>query len=135
MLAGKWVRCPLPPLEDQPKSVQNLGRAYSEFYFSLILLNNYQQLNLTGFHKICKKYDKYIKSSNGQYWLKTYVEPATISQESELRDMIAEVENIYTEFITQGDRTKAMAKLRVPPSVDPFRQSISSRRALSWVSL
>jgi len=110
----------LPPLEDQPKNVRNLERAYSEFYFSLVLLNNYQQLNLTGFHKICKKYDKYIRSINGRYWLKTYVEPATISQERELRDMIAEVENIFTEFITQGDRTKAMAKLRVPPLGRPI---------------
>jgi len=33
--------------------------------------------------------------------------------------MIAEGENLYTEFITKGDGTKAMAKLRVPPLGQP----------------
>ncbi|XP_060666311.1 solute carrier family 53 member 1-like isoform X2 [Drosophila nasuta] len=109
----------LPPLEDQPKTARHLERAYSEFYFSLVLLNNYQHLNVNGFHKICKKYDKYINSTSGRLWLTTYVEPATISRERAIHTMLSEVENLFTHFVTNGNRTKAMAKLRVPPLGQP----------------
>lgn len=40
------------------KKMQELKLAFSEFYLSLILLQNYQNLNFTGFRKILKKHDK-----------------------------------------------------------------------------
>lgn len=40
------------------KKLQELKLAFSEFYLSLILLQNYQNLNYTGFRKILKKHDK-----------------------------------------------------------------------------
>lgn len=40
------------------RKVQELKLAFSEFYLSLILLQNYQNLNHTGFRKILKKHDK-----------------------------------------------------------------------------
>lgn len=40
------------------RKVQDLKLAFSEFYLSLILLQNYQNLNYTGFRKILKKHDK-----------------------------------------------------------------------------
>jgi len=40
------------------RKVQDLKLAFSEFYLSLILLQNYQNLNYTGFKKILKKHDK-----------------------------------------------------------------------------
>lgn len=44
------------------RKVQELKLAFSEFYLSLILLQNYQTLNHTGFRKILKKHDKVIFS-------------------------------------------------------------------------
>lgn len=41
-----------------PRKIQELKLAFSEFYLSLILLQNYQNLNFTGFRKILKKHDK-----------------------------------------------------------------------------
>lgn len=38
--------------------MHELRLAFSEFYLSLILLQNYQNLNFTGFRKILKKHDK-----------------------------------------------------------------------------
>lgn len=38
----------------------DLKLAFSEFYLSLILLQNYQTLNFTGFRKILKKHDKVL---------------------------------------------------------------------------
>lgn len=53
--------------------------AFSEFYLSLILLQNYQTLNFTGFRKILKKHDKVLKNfalnnsiRNFRYW--TFIE-------------------------------------------------------------
>lgn len=43
------------------RKIQELKLAYSEFYLSLILLQNYQNLNFTGFRKILKKHDKVRK--------------------------------------------------------------------------
>lgn len=40
------------------RKLQELKLAFSEFYLSLILLQNYQNLNFTGFRKIMKKHDK-----------------------------------------------------------------------------
>lgn len=40
------------------RKIQELKLAFSEFYLSLILLQNYQTLNHTGFRKILKKHDK-----------------------------------------------------------------------------
>ena len=42
------------------KSMRDIKLAFSEFYLSLILLQNYQSLNFTGFRKILKKHDKVI---------------------------------------------------------------------------
>ena len=42
------------------RKAQNLKLAFSEFYLSLILLQNYQSLNFMGFKKILKKHDKVI---------------------------------------------------------------------------
>jgi len=44
------------------KSVNDIKLALSEFYLSLILLQNYQSLNFTGFRKILKKHDKVAQS-------------------------------------------------------------------------
>lgn len=45
------------------RKVQELKLAFSEFYLSLILLQNYQNLNYTGFRKILKKHDKLLRGS------------------------------------------------------------------------
>lgn len=42
------------------RKLNELKLAFSEFYLSLILLQNYQNLNYTGFRKILKKHDKVL---------------------------------------------------------------------------
>ena len=45
--------------EETPRlKTYDLKLALSEFYLSLVLLQNYQSLNFTGFRKILKKHDK-----------------------------------------------------------------------------
>ena len=40
------------------KSSREVKLAFSEFYLSLVLLQNYQTLNFQAFRKIAKKHDK-----------------------------------------------------------------------------
>ena len=46
------------PELSRTRTHHDLKLAFSEFYLSLILLQNYQTLNFTGFRKILKKHDK-----------------------------------------------------------------------------
>lgn len=97
------------------KESSNLGLASSEFYLSLIMLQNFQSLNYTGFLKICTKYDKYLKSTNGADWFRKNVSTSEFAVEDELKKTIVKVEDLYIIYLTNGNRAKAMAKLRVPP--------------------
>lgn len=49
------------------RKMQELKLAFSEFYLSLILLQNYQNLNFTGFRKILKKHDKVGKKDSERH--------------------------------------------------------------------
>ncbi|TDG45029.1 hypothetical protein AWZ03_008530 [Drosophila navojoa] len=106
----------LPPLADQPRNLRKLDRAYAEFYFSLVLLNNYQQLNYACFFKLSQKCRKYFPTSNVPRWVQNTLDVTPLNIDGvELREMISEVEDLFTQYITDGDRGKAMEKLRVPP--------------------
>jgi len=57
---GKTSMKPILPA----RKLRDLKLAFSEFYLSLILLQNYQNLNHTGFRKILKKHDKVFALQN-----------------------------------------------------------------------
>ncbi|EDX05566.1 GD21730 [Drosophila simulans] len=99
--------------------IKKLRLAMSEFYLSLIMLQNYQTLNMTAFRKICKKYDKNLKSEAGFAWYDKYVLRSTLAITLQLDRMISTTENMYTDYLANGDRSEAMAKLRVPPLGHP----------------
>ncbi|CAF1420048.1 unnamed protein product [Didymodactylos carnosus] len=52
----------------QYKNTNNLKVAFSELYLMLVLLQNYQVLNFTGFRKILKKHDKLFQTTRGEEW-------------------------------------------------------------------
>ena len=56
-------RLPLLKVNDKEQATQartkrSIELAFSEFYLSVVLIQNYQTLNFTGFRKILKKHDK-----------------------------------------------------------------------------
>ena len=55
-----------PEQNQHVRTMHDLKLAFSEFYLGLILLQNYQTLNFTGFRKILKKHDKVTFSSTLQ---------------------------------------------------------------------
>ncbi|XP_037083470.1 xenotropic and polytropic retrovirus receptor 1 homolog isoform X2 [Pollicipes pollicipes] len=97
------------------RKAQNMKLAFSEFYLSLILLQNYQSLNFMGFKKILKKHDKILSLETGAKWRLDNVEPAVFYTNKDIDKLIRATENQVTADLEGGDRQKAMKRLRVPP--------------------
>nr|XP_023014891.1 xenotropic and polytropic retrovirus receptor 1 [Leptinotarsa decemlineata] len=97
------------------RKMQELKLAFSEFYLSLILLQNYQTLNHVGFRKILKKHDKLLATDVGAKWRQEQVETSHFFTNKDIDQMIADTENTVTNELEAGDRQKAMKRLRVPP--------------------
>lgn len=97
------------------RKVQELKLAFSEYYLGLILLQNYQTLNFTGFRKILKKHDKLLSVDLGAKWRMDHVELAHFHVNKDIDRLINDTESIVTQDIEGGDRQKAMKRLRVPP--------------------
>lgn len=97
------------------RKLQELKLAFSEFYLGLILLQNYQTLNFTGFRKILKKHDKLLNVDTGAKWRMDHVEVAHFHTNKDIDRIIHDTESIVTQDIEGGDRQKAMKRLRVPP--------------------
>ncbi len=94
---------------------ENLKLLLSEFYLNVSLLQNYQQLNHTGFRKILKKHDKVGQSTRGKNFFKEQVCANYFWKTPELARLIDTTEKLMIEKLEEGDRSKAMNKLRVPP--------------------
>lgn len=97
------------------RKIQEFKLAFSEFYLSLILLQNYQNLNHTGFRKILKKHDKLLRVDIGGKWQKDKVETSHFFVNRDIDKLINETEITVTSELESGDRQKAMKRLRVPP--------------------
>jgi len=102
----------------QRRKVMDLKLAFSEFYLSLILLQNYQNLNFTGFRKILKKHDKLLHTEAGAVWRVEHVEASHFHMNKDIDKLIADTEATVTAELEGGDRQKAMKRLRVPPLGD-----------------
>jgi len=102
----------------QRRKVMDLKLAFSEFYLSLILLQNYQNLNFTGFRKILKKHDKMLRTEAGGIWREEMVETSHFHTNKDIDKLIADTETTVTTDLEGGDRQKAMKRLRVPPLGD-----------------
>jgi len=100
------------------RKVMDLKLAFSEFYLSLILLQNYQNLNFTGFRKILKKHDKMLRTEAGGIWREEHVETSHFHTNKDIDKLIADTETTVTTELEGGDRQKAMKRLRVPPLGD-----------------
>lgn len=113
------------------RKTQEFKLAFSEFYLSLILLQNYQNLNHTGFRKILKKHDKLLRVDIGGKWQKEKVETSHFFVNRDIDKIIDETEQTVTTLLEGGDRQKAMKRLRVPPlgevSFKYLDQPITSR--------
>ena len=83
------------------KNGKELKLAFSEYYLSLIIIQDYQKFNLTGFRKINKKFDKNFYCDLGKEWFDSKV------KESELNE-VKNIENLINKVSMMGQiiRTK-----------------------------
>jgi len=118
-------------IQKKTMTTRQLSYAYAEFYLSLVLIQNYQSLNETGFRKICKKYDKNMKSVAAGRWFVENVLVAPFTEVRQLQRMTIEVEDLYTVHLANGDRSLAMEKLRVPPLGEPTPPAMVFRAGIA----
>ena len=97
---------------------QDLKLAYSEYYLGLVLLQNYQNLNYTGFRKILKKHDKNVGTTSGATWRVENLENASFYTNKDIDKLLQDTEATFTNHLESGDRKKAMNRLKVPPLGD-----------------
>ena len=72
----KGVRFKFGSAEVPGRKLGDLKLGFSEYYLSLVLLQNYQNLNYTGFRKILKKHDKNLSTDSGAKWRSETVDNA-----------------------------------------------------------
>jgi hypothetical protein len=108
----------------------DLKLAFSEFYLMLVLLQNYQTLNFTGFRKILKKHDKLFQTTRGDEWRKLHIDSALFHTSKRVDQLIYDVETLYTDALESGDRARAMKRLRVPPLEEKQSPSVTFRVGL-----
>lgn len=118
--------------EKQTQRVQyrkrnDLKLAFSEFYLMLVLLQNYQTLNFTGFRKILKKHDKLFQTVRGDEWRKLHIDSAPFHTSKRVEQLINEVETLYSDSLESGDRARAMKRLRVPPLEEKQSPAVTFR--------
>nr|XP_054769588.1 xenotropic and polytropic retrovirus receptor 1 homolog [Lytechinus pictus] len=102
-------------IKSHKRKITDLKLAFTEFYLSLILLQNYQELNFTGFRKILKKHDKMLKNKSGENFHLNRVQHSPFHTAKQINNIIYETETLYINELEAGNRQKAMSKLRVPP--------------------
>ncbi|XP_037932123.1 xenotropic and polytropic retrovirus receptor 1-like [Teleopsis dalmanni] len=95
------------------KKIKTFRENYSEYYLSLVLLQNYQSLNYTSFQKILQKHDKLVKMATGVDWLHDIVDCAYFHIDRELMNLLRDTEDKFTSYFENGDRTRALNRLRI----------------------
>ncbi|KAF7426119.1 hypothetical protein PC9H_008485 [Pleurotus ostreatus] len=91
---------------------KKLRKAVVEHYRALEALKNYRILNITGFRKALKKFEKFTKIPVQHAYMAEKVETSAFYSDKAVNAMIEEMEGVYTLRFEQGDRKKARARLR-----------------------
>ena len=110
------------------KKLHNLKIVLGEFYLSLMLIQNFQQLNFTAFRKILKKHDKIFKTTTGVAYRISKVEVSPFYLNKNIDELIENTETIAIEDLNGGDRSQAMNRLRVPT----LHQKAKATPAFFW---
>ncbi|KZO91147.1 Sodium/sulfate symporter [Calocera viscosa TUFC12733] len=91
-------------------------RRITSLYISFTSLKSYVELNLTGFTKILKKYDKVTEHELKNEYLRTKVEVAHPFQEgskARVSEAINTLIGLYTRCVTKGDTSVARRQLKL----------------------
>ncbi|KAI0252472.1 EXS family-domain-containing protein, partial [Lactifluus subvellereus] len=95
---------------------KQLKRAVSEHYHALEVLNNYRILNITGFRKALKKFEKLTGILVQDVYMKEKVDPCTFASDQVVQVLLGEMEDLFTARFAKGDRKRALGHLRAGSS-------------------
>lgn len=102
--------------EDYISARKKLKRAVAEHYSGLEVLNNYRILNITGFRKALKKFEKVTGVPVQDVYMKEKVDVCSFASDQTVQELLKETEDHFTTRFAQGDRKRALASLRASPS-------------------
>ncbi|THH12162.1 hypothetical protein EW145_g196 [Phellinidium pouzarii] len=91
---------------------KDLKKAILEYYRGLELLNNYRVLNMTGFRKALKKFEKTAKVSIQQAYMQEKVEISAFASGDSIEKLVKEMEDLYAARFQRGDIKRARERLR-----------------------
>jgi SPX domain protein involved in polyphosphate accumulation len=91
---------------------KNLKKAVFEHYRHLEELNDYRVINITGFWKALKKYEKFTKVSALHAYMTERVDTSGFSSGTSVNTMINEMEELFAARFQRGDKKQATARLR-----------------------
>ncbi|KAL1730576.1 EXS family-domain-containing protein, partial [Schizophyllum commune] len=95
---------------------KRLKKAVLEHYRALQMLHNYRILNVTGFRKALKKFEKVTRIPCIDLYMREKVETSAFASDVRVRQMMTEMEDLYATRFVHGDKKRAMARLRVGTS-------------------
>ncbi|KAL1744890.1 EXS family protein/ERD1/XPR1/SYG1 family protein [Schizophyllum fasciatum] len=95
---------------------KRLKKAVLEHYRALQMLHNYRILNVTGFRKALKKFEKVTRIPCIDLYMREKVETSAFASDIRIRQMITEMEDLYATRFVHGDKKRAMARLRAGTS-------------------
>ncbi|KIY70705.1 SPX-domain-containing protein [Cylindrobasidium torrendii FP15055 ss-10] len=98
--------------EDYANAKKKLKKAVTEHYRVLEMLHNYRVLNLTGFRKALKKFEKTTKIPLMNPYMTECVERAPFAIDRAVKGMMSEIESVFVLQFTGGNRKAAMKNLR-----------------------
>ena len=81
------------------KNGKELKLAFSEYYLSLIIIQDYQKFNLTGFRKINKKFDKNFYCVLGKEWFDSKVKDSELNEGKDIENLITKVSTMMNQLI------------------------------------
>lgn len=98
--------------ERYQKYKKELRAAVVEFYRNLELIKNYRILNLTGFRKALKKFEKVTGIPCLDLYTDERIAPCSFSRGEPIDQLIKHTEELFSQHFEHGDFKKARQKLR-----------------------
>ncbi|KAF8917968.1 SPX domain-containing protein, partial [Mucidula mucida] len=98
--------------EEYQNAKKKLKKAVVEHYRGLEALHNYRILNMTGFRKALKKFEKVTKIPLLNAYMTEKVEISSFASEDNVRNMMNEMETIFANQFSRGDKKRALLRLR-----------------------
>ncbi|KAK7012689.1 signal transduction protein [Favolaschia claudopus] len=100
-----------------------LKKAVLEHYRGLEMLHNYRILNIYGFRRVLSKFEKATKIQVQRVYVEEKMAKCSFFQDETLRTTMNEMQNIFASSFAEGDRKKALTRLRAGPQYKSHHNS------------